>query len=109
MLSRSFTGKIDKVGREALVSFCDEVNDIFSYLDSLSYAILDDTITPNGKTEKRILELRKYVLEEVTDMINYTIQKLPARQASAIKQDILMRIPTYYMLTQLRIMSEVKI
>ena len=109
MISRSYTGKTDKVGKEALVSFCDEVNDIFSYIDSLSYSTLDDTITPNGKTEKRILELRKYALEEITEMIDYTIERLGARQTSAIKQDILMRIPTYYMLTQLRKMSKVMI
>lgn len=109
MLSRSYTGKIDKVGKKALITFVDEVNDVFSYLDSLSYASLDDTITPNSKTEKRIQGLRKFVLDEITDVINYTISHLPARQASAIKQDILMRIPTYYMLTQLRKQSKVMI
>ena len=107
--SRSYQGKIDKKGREYLIDFCDSINDIFSYIDSMSYATLDDTITPNEQNKKRIKELRKNTLEEITYLINYTINPLSARQAHAIKQDILMRIPTYFMLTQLQKQSKIMI
>ena len=107
--SRSYTGKIDKKGHQYLTDFCDSINDIFAYIDSMSYATLDDTITPNEQNKKRIKELRKNTLEEITYLINYTINPLPARQSHAIKQDILMRIPTYFMLLQLQKQSKIMI
>ena len=107
--SRSYTGKIDKKGRQYLTDFCDSINDIFAYIDSMSYATLDETITPDEKNEKRIREIRKNTLEEITYLINYTINRLSARQSHAIKQDILARIPTFWMLLQLQKQSKIMI
>lgn len=107
--ARSYTGKIDKIGQNHLVQFCDEVNLIFSYLDSISYATYDDSIEANDMTDKVIKNLRINFCNELTEILEYTFKPHSARLSHAIMETIRQKIPTYFLIGQYQKMSRIKI
>ena len=107
--ARSYTGKLDKIGQNHLDQFCENVNLIFSYLDSLTYATYDDSIEANDMTDKVIKNLKINFCNELTDILEYIFKPHSARLSHAIMGTIQMKIPTYFMLTQFQRMSRVKI
>ena len=107
--ARSYTGKIDKIGQNHLDQFCQDVNLIFSYLDSMGYATCDDSIEANDMTDKVIKNLRINFCNELTEILEYTFKPHSARLSHAIMEQIRMKIPTYFLIGQYQKMSRVKI
>ena len=105
---RSYQGKIDKIGQEYLEQFCEIVNTIFSFIDSMTYATYDDSLESNEKTERIIKELRINTLNEITEVLEYIFKPYPARLQHAIYQSMIMRIPTYFNIGQLQKRSKLK-
>ena len=107
--ARSYTGKIDKIGQNHLDQFCENVNLIFSYLDSMSYATYDDSIEANDMTDKVIKNLRINFCNELTEILEYTFKPHSARLSHAVMEQIRMKIPTYFLIGQYQKMSKLKI
>lgn len=107
--ARSYTGKIDKIGQNHLDQFADNVNLVFSYLDSMTYATYDDSIEANDMTDKVIKNLKINFCNELTEILEYIFKPHSARLSHAIMGTIQMKIPTYFMLTQFQKMSRIKI
>jgi len=107
--SRSYQGKIDKKGQEYLEHFCELVNSTFSILDSMTYAMYDHSIDSDEKTEREIKALRIHTLNEITDVLEYVFKPYSARLQNAIQHSLIMRIPTYFMIGQLKKRSKLTI
>lgn len=107
--ARSSHGKIDKKGMDYQNRFCEIVNQIFSFIDSMIYATYDDSIESSEKNDKILTELRMKSVDEITDIITYIFRPLGARQSQAIYEQMIMKIPTYYMLMQIQRRSKIKI
>ena len=106
--ARTYQGKIDKKGQEYLEQFCEIVNTIFSFIDSMTYATYDGSLDSNEKTERIIKELRINTLNEITEVLEYIFKPYPARLQHAIYQSMIMRIPTYFNIGQLQKRSKLK-
>ena len=96
------TGKIDKKGMEHLDKFCDMVKDTFSYLDSMNYALFSDSIKPNAENLNAIHKTREHILKEIEKMFEFITKDYSKLSKQVILDHIIMRIPTYYMLTQIK-------
>lgn len=107
--ARSSQGKIDKKGMEYLNKFCDLVNTIFSVIDSMTYATFDNSIESSEKNSKILTKLRINSVNEITDIITYIFRPLGARQSQVIYEQMIMKIPTYFMIMQMQRRSKVKI
>lgn len=105
---RSYQAKFDKIGQEYLEQFCEIVNTIFSFIDSMTYATYDDSLESNEKTERTIKGLRINTLNEITEVIEYIFKPYPARLQQAIHHTMIMRIPTYFMIGQLQKRAKLK-
>ena len=86
-------GKINKKGYEYLKNFCDSVNRVFSYVDSLGYSQFAENIPQDEEHDKMINSLRKLVFEKTKDSINYVFEDLPSLQKQIIARTIVPRIP----------------
>lgn len=106
---RNTTGKFDKIGLSYLDQFCFTVNNMFSYIDSMTYATYDDSIEANELTDKVIKNLRINTVNEMTQVLEYIFKPYSKNVAKAVLELIRMKIPTYFMLTQFQQMSRVKI
>jgi len=107
--ARSYQGNIDKIGHNHLDQFCSIVNNIFSYIDSMTYATYDDSIEANEKTDKIIKHLRIKTVNEITGVLEYIFKAQSARKSHALMEMIRSKIPTYFMLTQFQTMAKAKI
>ena len=107
--ARSSTGKIDKIGHDYLDQFCVNVNLIFAYLDSLTYATYDDSIESNDMTNKIIKNLKINFCNELTEILEYIFKPHSAKLSHVLMSTIQVKIPIYFMLTQFQRMSRVKI
>ena len=107
--AKSLTGKIDKIGQNHLDQFCDIVNSILSYIDSMNYATYDGSLEADELTDKVIKNLRKNTMTEINEVIQYALNPHPARLSQVLLDTIRMKIPTFFTLAQLQKMSKIKI
>ena len=107
--AHSLTGKIDKIGQNHLDQFCDIVNRILSYIDSMNYATYDGSLESDELTDKVIKNLRKNTITEINEVIQYSLKPHSARQSQLLLDTIRMKIPTFFTLAQLQKMSKIKI
>ena len=107
--ARSSQGKIDKKGMEYRDRFCEIVNQIFSFIDSMTYATYDGAIEKNEENDRVIVKLRVESIITITNLINYILKPLGARQAQANAEMIMHKIPTYYMILQMQRQAKIKI
>jgi len=103
------TGRFDHQGLFYLDEFCQRINNIFSYIDSLTYATYDDSIEANELTERVIKNLRINTVNEITEILEAIFKPYSKKLASAVMELIRSKIPTYFMLTQFQQMARVKI
>ena len=94
-------GKINKKGYEYLKNFCDSVNRVFSYVDSLGYSQLAENIPKDEEHDKMINNLRKLVFDQTKFAINYVLEDLPRLQKQMIGETIIPRIPMMYQILQI--------
>ena len=107
--AKSLTGKIDKIGQNHLDQFCDIVNSILSYIDSMNYATYDGSLEADELTDKVIKNLRKNTMTEINEVIQYALNPHPARLSQVLLDTIRMKIPTFFTLAQLQKMSKIRI
>jgi len=107
--AKSLTGKIDKIGQNHLDEFCDIVNSILAYIDSMNYATYDGSLEADELTDKVIKNLRKNTMNEINEVIQYTLNPHPARLSQVLLDTIRMKIPTFFTLAQLQKMSKIRI
>ena len=107
--AKSLTGKIDKIGQNHLDQFCEIVNRILSYIDSMNYATYDGSLESDELTDKVIKNLRKNTITEINEVIQYSLKPHSARQSQLLLDTIRMKIPTFFTLAQLQKMSKIKI
>ena len=107
--AKSLTGKIDKIGQNHLDQFCDIVNSILSYIDSMNYATYDGSLEADELTDKVIKNLRKNTMTEINEVIQYSLNPHPARLSQVLLDTIRMKIPTFFTLAQLQKMSKIRI
>ena len=107
--AHSLTGKIDKIGQNHLDQFCDIVNRILSYIDSMNYATYDGSLESDELTDKVIKNLRKNTISEINEVIQYSLKPHSSRQSQLLLDTIRMKIPTFFTLAQLQKMSKIKI
>ncbi|MDA1347246.1 MAG: hypothetical protein O3C48_08540 [Crenarchaeota archaeon] len=105
---QKYQGKYDKLGHEYLEDFCTIVNEIFSYIDSMTYASLSNVLDSDEKTVKVIEEIRTKTMKEVTDVMEYIFKPYEKNLRKACYDIMLMRIPTYFMLGELERRSKVR-
>jgi hypothetical protein len=94
-------GKINKKGYEYLKNFCDSVNRVFSYVDSLGYSQFAENIPQDKEHDKMINSLRKLVFDQTKFAINYVLGDLLPLQKQTIGEAILPRIPMMYQIWQI--------
>ena len=94
-------GKMNKKGYEYLKNFCDSVNRVFSYVDSLGYSQLAENIPKDEEHDKMINSLRELVFAQTKFAINYVLEDLPRLQKQMIGETILPRIPMMYQIWQI--------
>jgi predicted transcriptional regulator len=107
--AHSLTGKIDKIGQNHLDEFCDIVNKILSYIDSMNYATYDGSLEADELTDKVIKNLRKNTMTEINQVIQYSLNPHSARQSQLLLDMIRQRIPTFFTLAQMQKMSKIRI
>lgn len=106
--SRSNTGKINKKGYNMLLQFCEFANQVFSTVDSLSYATSENTLEDNNENEKIIRKLRMNVYNEIHDLVEYSIRPCPARQQNEIRSNIYMRVRQLFLINEMRKQTRIK-
>jgi len=99
-------GKMNKKGYEYLKNFCDSVNRVFSYVDSLGYSQLAENIPKDEEHDKMINNLRKLVFDQTKFAINYVLEDLPRLQKQMIGETIIPRIPMMYQILQIERLSK---
>ncbi len=107
--SHSLTGKIDKIGQNHLDQFCEIVNRILSYIDSMNYATYDGSLDADELTDKVINNLRKSTMTEINQVIQYALNPHSARTSQLLLDTIRMKIPTFFTLAQFQKLSKIKI
>ena len=105
----SLTGKIDKIGQNHLDEFCDIVNKILSYIDSMNYATYDGSLEADELTDRAIKNLRRNTMTEINQVIQYSLNPHSTRQSQLLLDMIRMKIPTFFTLAQMQKMSKIKI
>ena len=103
------SAKINKKGMDYLNQFCDKIKDIFSYLDSMNYALFSDSIKNDSKNIESIGQIRKHTLTEIEKTLDFIFKDYSKISRKVILDHIIMKIPTYYMLLQIQNQAKRKI
>ena len=98
--------KFDRFFIEYLKNFCDSVNRVFSYVDSLGYSQLAENIPKDEEHDKMINSLRELVFTQTKFAINYVLEDLPRLQKQMIGETIIPRIPMMYQILQIERLSK---
>lgn len=107
--SRSYQGKIDKIGHRYLEQFCEIVKNLLEYIEALDIATYDDSIKSNDKNEKIIKDIRSKTVKEITGILEYIFKPYSARLQHAVYEDMIMRVPVLFRLTQIQKRSKLRI
>ena len=84
---------MNKRGFEYLESFCQSINRIFAYVDSLSYSQFTENIPKDEDYNEMILNLRKLIFNKTRICINSVVENMPKLQKREIGYAITLRIP----------------
>jgi len=90
----SLTSKVNKKGYEYLETFCNEINQVFTFIDSISYSQLEHKDTINT--------LRKSSFDKIQKLIRRLVSGLTELEKTAYYQVLLPRIPIIYQLNQIQ-------
>ena len=104
-----YQGIHNKLGLEYLDQFCTIVNSIFSFIDSMTYASLWNTLDSDEKTVNVIIEIRIKTLNEISDIIESIFESYEEKLRTACFEMLMMRIPTYFMINQLQRVSNIRV
>ena len=111
------TGKINKKGMEYLNQFCDTVKDILSFVDSMNYAMFRDGngLSRDRENMKAIDDIRNHTINEIEKILEFIFEGLDVYHSYLLSEEneddlkkkvildqIVMKIPTYYMLVQIQ-------
>jgi len=108
IMSRSDTGKINRKGFDILEKFCTYAIDTFSLVDSLAYAIAEETLEDNEDNTKIVYELRIETYNEIHDLIEYAIRPHNARTQHHIRSHIYMKVKQLFLINEMRKQTRVK-
>ena len=92
--------RVNKKGYEYLETFCNGVNQVFTYCDSLSYSQLDD--------QDMINNLKKHSFEKIMKLIKRSVSGLTELQKHATYQALLQRMPMVNQINQIQKAIELK-
>ena len=87
---------MNKRGFEYLESFCQSINRIFAYVDSLSYSQFTENIPKDEDYNEMILNLRKLIFNKTRICINSVVENMPALQKREIGYALTLRMPLIY-------------
>ena len=87
---------MNKRGFEYLESFCQNINRIFAYVDSLSYSQFAENIPKDEEHDKMILNLRKLIFDKTRICINSVVENMPKLQKREIGYALTLRMPIIY-------------
>ena len=104
-----YTGKRDEIGERYLDQYCDIVKEILERINALDLATFDDSIESNDKNLKIITNLKRKTLSEIDDVLEYTCKPYSTNVKTAVFESIIMRIPTFFHLTQIKKRSKLTI
>jgi len=90
----SLTSKINKKGYEHLENFCNRVNQVFTFIDSLSYTQLERKELTN--------ELRKPSFDKIQKLVKRSVSGLSELEKQALYSILLPRIPIFYQINQIQ-------
>ena len=96
--SYTTTGKSSKKGYEYLENFCRGINNVFNYVDSLSYSQLAGNIKQDKEHDKMINDLRKHMFEKTVKCMKHSLKGLEKVQREMITQALRYRIPMLHQL-----------
>lgn len=91
--SVTLTSNVSKKGYEYLETFCSGINQIFTFIDSVSYSSL--------KHKDMINNLRKPAFDKIMKLIKRLVCGLTALEKTAYYQVLFPRIPIIYQLNQI--------
>ena len=91
--SYTTTGKTSKKGYEYLEQFCRKINQVFNYVEGLSYSQLAGNIKQDKEHDKMINELRKHIFEKTAKCMRHSLRGLDKIQRDMITQALRGRIP----------------
>lgn len=103
------TGKINKRGMAHLDQFCDTVKEILSYVESMSYSMFSDSIKRTPENYKAIDKTREDCLNEIEKILKFIFEGFSDLRKKVILDNIAMKIPTYFMLLQIKKQAKLKI
>ena len=89
----TLTSKVNKKGYEYLETFCNGVNEIFTFIDSVTYSSL--------KHKDIINELRKPSFDKIQKLVRRLVSGLTDIERHAMYSILLPRIPIIYQLNQI--------
>ena len=100
------SGKTNEQGFLYLEYFCNAINNIFAFCDSLGYSQLVNNIKQDEEHDKMIYELKKTVFHKTQRIIERVLKGLPYLQKYMISQAITPRIPMLYQMLQVERFSK---
>lgn len=89
----SLTSKVNKKGYEYLETFCNGINEIFTFIDSVSYSSLEH--------KEVINELRKPAFDKIQKLVRRLVSGLTDIEKHAMYSILLPRMPIFNQLNQI--------
>ena len=103
------TAKIHKVGFKKLEEFCDYLNQMITYGDSISNAVLIGTIPNNKENNKAILEMKMWTFKKCGELCRYATQNLNYLEKTIVDDKIGFEMPMLYHMKQIEKASKLKL